>query len=126
MKKIFIVEDNEDTSDILTMALGNKYNLLIINNTNGMMERMSDFLPDFIIMDNFVGHKVAAEIIKEIRSEPLFSSIPVILFSGHPYIEKIAKEIEANAYLSKPFTLQELNFCIEKVSADLIGVKKVQ
>ena len=126
MKKIFIVEDDEDTSGILTLALGNKYNLLIINDAKGMMERMSEFLPDFIIMDNFVGQKVAAEIMKEIRSELLFSSIPVILFSGHPYIEKIAKEIGANAYLGKPFTLQELNSCIEKVSTNLIDVKKVQ
>ena len=116
MKKIFIVEDDEDISYSLTIALGKKYNLSIINDTNNLMERMGDFLPDLIITDNFVGQKVAADIIKEIRSEHRFSNIPVILFSGHPDIEKLSKEIEANAYLSKPFTLQELNSCIEKVS----------
>ena len=115
MKKIFIVEDDEDITGILTIALGARYNLSIINDTNNLMERISDFLPDLIITDNFVGQKVAAEIIKEIRSEHRFSNIPVILFSGHPDIEKLSKEIEASAYLSKPFTLKELNSCIEKV-----------
>ncbi|MDZ4793800.1 MAG: response regulator [Bacteroidota bacterium] len=126
MKKIFIVEDDEDITDILTIALGARYNLSIINDTNNLMERMSDFIPDLIITDNFVGQKVAAEIIKAIRSEHRFSNIPVILFSGHPDIEKLSKEIEANAYLSKPFTLKELNSCIEKVSAELTAVKEVQ
>jgi DNA-binding NtrC family response regulator len=126
MSKIFIIEDDEDTSDILTLALGNKHNLLIINDTNSMMERISEFLPDFIIMDNFVGQKVAAEIIKEIRSQHFFSKIPVILFSAHPDIEKISKEIAANAYISKPFTLQDLNSCIDKVSAKLTGEKEVK
>jgi DNA-binding NtrC family response regulator len=126
MKKIFIIEDDEDITDILTLALGNKYNLSIINDTNNLMERMTDFLPDLIITDNFVGQKVAAEIIKEIRSQHFFSNIPVILFSAHPDIEKLSKEINANVYLSKPFTIQELNCCIDKVSAKLTGEKEVK
>jgi len=126
MKKIFIVEDDEDISDILTIVLGNKYNLSIINDTNNLMERMGDFLPDLVITDNFVGQKVAAEIIKEIRGEHRFKNIPIILFSGHPDIEKLSKEIDANSYLSKPFTLQELISCIEKVSVNLTGAKEVE
>lgn len=121
MKKIFIIEDDEDISDILERALGKKYNLSIINDTDNLMEKMGDFLPDLIITDNFVGQKVAAEIIKEIRGEHRFSGIPVILFSGHPGIEKLSQEIKASAYLSKPFTLQELIFCIEKVPTKYTG-----
>ena len=126
MTKIFIIEDDEDISDILTLTLGNKYNLLIINDTNNLIKRISDFSPDFIITDNFVGQKVAVEIIKEIRDEHLFSNIPVILFSAHPDIKKLAEEIAANAYLSKPFTMEELNSCIDKVVAKLTCVKEVQ
>jgi len=124
MKKIFIVEDDEDISNILTIVLGKKYNLSIINDTKNLIERMGDFLPDIVITDNFVGQKVAAEIIKEIRGVQRFNNIPIILFSGHPDIEQLSKEIEANSYLSKPFTLQELISCIEKVSVNLAGAKK--
>ena len=126
MTKIFIIEDDEDISDILTLTLGNKYNLLIINDTNNLIKRISDFSPDFIITDNFVGQKVAVEIIKEIRDEHLFTNIPVILFSAHPDIKKLAEEIAANAYLSKPFTMEELNSCIDKVVAKLTCIKAVQ
>lgn len=126
MKKNFIVEDDEDISDILTIVLGNKYNLSIINDTNNLMERLAEFLPDLVINDNFVGQKVAAEIIKEIRAEHRFNNIPIILFSGHPDIEKLSKEIEANSYLSKPFTLHQLISCIENVSVNLTGAKGVE
>jgi len=125
MKKIFIVEDDEDITDILTIALGAKYRLSINNNTNNLMQRMGEFLPDLIITDNFVGQKVAAEIIEEIRSEHRFSNIPVILFSAHPDIQKLSKEIAATAYLRKPFTMQELNSCIEKATVNLHGEKKI-
>ena len=117
MKKIFIIEDDADTADILTLLLAKRYRLSIIHDTLYLMEKMNDFLPDLIITDNFVGQKVAAEIIKEIRSENRFSLIPVILFSAHPDIHKLSIEIAAAAYINKPFALQNLNSCIEKVLA---------
>ncbi len=123
MKKIFIVEDDEDISDILAIILGKKYDLSIIHDTNNLMERMGEFLPDLIITDNFAGQKVAAEIVREIRSQHRFSNIPVILFSGHQDIEKLSKEIGATSYLRKPFALQDLISCIEKVAANLTGEK---
>ena len=117
MKKILIIEDDADTADILILALAKSYRLSLINNTTHLMEKMNEFLPDLIITDNFVGQKVAAEIIKEIRSEDRFNYIPVILFSAHPDIHKLSIEIAAAAYITKPFTLQYLNSSIEKVLA---------
>lgn len=121
MQKIFIIEDDEFNSNILTIALGAKYILSVVSDTSNLRSRISDFLPDLIITDNFVGQKVAAEIIAEIKSDARLSNIPVILFSGHPNIEKLAKEIEATAYLSKPFSLKDLNSCIENVFEDYKG-----
>ena len=123
MKKILLIEDDEDTANILTMALASRYSLSMISDPDNLMEKMHDFLPDLIITDNFVGQKVAAEIIKEIRMENRFSNIPVILFSGHPDIYKLSVEISAAAYLSKPFALQDLYSCIEKVLASITGEK---
>ncbi len=125
MKKILIIEDDADTADILILALAKRYRLSMINNTINLMEKMNDFLPDLIITDNFVGQKVAAEIIKEIRSEDRFSHIPVILFSAHPDIHKLSIEIAAAAYINKPFTLQYLNSSIEKVLASPAVMKEV-
>lgn len=125
MKKILIIEDDADTADILILALAKRYRLSMINNTINLMEKMNDFLPDLIITDNFVGQKVAAEIIKEIRSEDHFNHIPVILFSAHPDIHKLSIEIAAAAYINKPFTLQYLNSSIEKVLASPAVMKEV-
>jgi len=117
MKKIFIIEDDEFTSNILMIALGKKYSLTMATDTNNLIEKINVFLPDLLITDNFVGQKVATEIINEIRAQPQLSNIPVILFSGHPNIEKLAKEIAASAYLAKPFSLKDLNACIDNVLA---------
>ena len=126
MKKILIIEDDEDILNIISIALGSKYMLLLIKDTNNLLEKMQNFLPDLIITDNFTGQKVAAEIINEIKSENRFSNIPVILFSGHPDIEKLSLEIAAFACISKPFSLKDLNVCIETVLASLSVAKEVQ
>lgn len=115
MQKIFIIEDDEFNSNILTIALGTKYSLFTVSDNANLIERISDFMPDLIITDNFVGQTVAADIIKQIRSDYRISHIPIILFSGHPNLEKLSKEIEATSYLSKPFALKDLNACIETV-----------
>jgi len=125
MKKVLIIEDDVDITDILTVALGARYNVFIINDTNNLIEQMDTFFPDLIITDNFVGQKVADEIVKEIRFEHRFSKIPVVLFSGHPDIEKLASQIKANSYISKPFTLKDLNACIEEIFANLESEKEL-
>lgn len=119
MKKIFIIEDDEFNANILSLALSAKYSLSIVSDTIQMIEKINQFLPNLIITDNFVGQKVAAEIIAEIRAEQHLTKIPVVLLSGHPNIEKLAKDVAANAYLSKPFSLKDLNGSIENTLAML-------
>lgn len=126
MVNILIIEDDEDILTIISIALGSKYKLLMLNDTNNLLDKIGNFLPDLILTDNFVGNKVAVEIMIELRIEPRFSNIPVILFTGNPDIEKLSLEIAAFAFLSKPFSLKELNACIEKVVAILPGKKEIQ
>lgn len=125
MVKILIIEDDEDILNIISILLGSKYKLLMIHDTNNLLDKVENFLPDLIITDNFVGNKVAVEIISELRSEHRFSNIPVILLTGNPDIEKLSLEIAAFACLSKPFSLKDLNACIDKVLAILPAKKEV-
>jgi len=53
--------------------------------------------------------------VSEIKSIDEYNNIPFVLFSGHEDIRRIAIEIEANAYLPKPFALVDLYKCIDVV-----------
>jgi DNA-binding NtrC family response regulator len=115
VNKILVIEDDLDMTFILNMALANKYIVKIINDTQHILEILDQLVPDVILTDNFIGQKKACEIIKEIRDLERYKMIPVILFTGHPDIKKLSREINASAYLSKPFNLVDLYSCIDEV-----------
>lgn len=117
MKKILIIEDDPYIADTVEMALADLYELKILNKAEHIAEELSVFLPDLFLIDNYVGQMQASEIVAIIRGNNQYTSIPVILFSGHPDIKNLAKAIAANAYLAKPFGLEELYACIDGVLA---------
>lgn len=118
MKKILVIEDDQDIADIVEMALSEKYNVKTQTNNHNVLVAFNGFTPDLIMIDNQLGQKNAPEIMQEIKSVTAYKNIPFVLFSGHQDIRRIASEIEANAYLPKPFALVDLYNCIDLVLTD--------
>jgi DNA-binding response OmpR family regulator len=115
MKKILCIEDDPDLAEVIEMALEHKYLVMIANDASNLTAKLSLFLPDLILLDNYIGHLQAADVLKEIRRSDSFKEIPFILCSAHANIKKVALELSANAYLGKPFELSELYGTIEQV-----------
>jgi DNA-binding NtrC family response regulator len=114
MKKIMLIEDDEDIADLVDIILSSKYKVKIHKNGFGIIKVLQQYLPDVILIDNSVGQKTAADIISEIKSSCILPIPPYILFSAHPNIEAITKQIGAVGYLAKPFEIEQLYTCIEK------------
>jgi CheY-like chemotaxis protein len=115
MKKIVCIEDDPDFADVIELALGDLYDIKIVTNTKEVMDTLHSFLPDLILIDNYIGLVQAAEVVKEIKSSSPLENIPFILCSGHVDIKNIALEISASAYLEKPFGLADLYAIIDQV-----------
>jgi DNA-binding response OmpR family regulator len=118
VKRILVIEDDQDIADIVEYALTEKYLVQTQTNNNLILNSIADFMPDLIILDNQLGQKNASEIINEIKSIDAYKNIPFVLFSGHHDIKRIAKEIDARGYLAKPFSLVDLYSCIDLVLTD--------
>jgi DNA-binding response OmpR family regulator len=112
-----VIEDDPDIANIMDIALSDKYHVEIKTDGNQVIDRVVDFSPDLIMLDNYVGQKQAHEIIEEIKKEIEYKSIPFVLFSGHDDIRRIARDINATAFLPKPFALNELYSCIDGIFA---------
>ena len=113
MKKILVIEDDQDIADIVEMALNEKYIVRTQTDNDYILDAFENFTPDLIMVDNQLGQKNAPEIVKEIKSIDAYKNIPFVLFSGHHDIKRIATEIDADAYLAKPFSLVDLYSCID-------------
>ena len=121
MKKILVIEDDRDIGDILEMILSVNYQVVIVKNASNIVEIYTRFLPELLIIDNFVVDREAADIIAELRREGGNTLPPFILFSGAPDVSRRAVEMGASAYLAKPFDIAELNLVVESVLRDYTG-----
>jgi len=115
VKKILVIEDDQDIAEVVEMALHEIYEVKVQTDNNQVINTCRDFMPDLILVDNQLGQKHAAEIVDEIKLISAYKNIPFVLFSGHQDIRRIANEIEATAYLAKPFALVDLYTCLDNV-----------
>jgi DNA-binding response OmpR family regulator len=115
VKKILVIEDDQDIADIVEMALADRYEVQTQTDNNLILDSFRDFRPDLILVDNQIGQRNATEIVSEIKGINDYNNVPFVLFSGHEDIRRIANEIEANAFLPKPFALVDLYKCIDVV-----------
>lgn len=102
MKKIFILDDNDELLDILNRLLGKSYHLLLKNDSEEITETILQFDPDLIILDHTIGETSSTDVVRELRQKRNPFSTPVILFSAHLHIKDVAVSIGAQGFIEKP------------------------
>lgn len=111
-KNILVVDDDPDVIDIITISLKDKgFSLVSASNGVEALEKLKIFIPNLIVLDVHMPKMNGYELIKRLKKEPKFDSIPIIVLTG-TYISKkdIAHGLTLGAtkYLTKPFTIDTL------------------
>jgi DNA-binding response OmpR family regulator len=78
------------------------------------LSELETIKPDVILLDNWLGGVKGSELCKMIKASKEHSHIPVILVSAIDDLEEVASECDADAYLSKPFELSELETVVKQ------------
>jgi CheY-like chemotaxis protein len=106
--EVLVVDDDEDMLIMMQhMLMAEGYVPLISPNAQNAMEIISHRNPAMILLDLRMIGIDGGDICQQIKSDPYTSSIPVIILSANHNIESIAKDCGADAYLTKPFSLQK-------------------
>ena len=107
-KKIIIIEDDQDILDILTYILSDEgYEVLAYRDSKVLTEVLF-YQPMLVLMDNRLDDGFGKDFCKKFKSNPELSHFPVVLMSANPGLEEMALESHADAYLKKPFNINEL------------------
>jgi len=113
-KKVLILDDDLDILQICTIVLKKKgFDVSTLNNSNQVVEHVRSYLPDVILMDNWIPGPGGIEATKELKNTPDLQSIPVIFFSANSNVTQLAKEAQANYFLQKPFDISELEAIVQ-------------
>jgi CheY-like chemotaxis protein len=115
-KRIIIFDDDEDILSICSYILEEQgWEVHTFTNCNTIVERVLDFAPDVILMDNWIPDEGGIMATQTLKKNEKSKNIPVVYFSANSDIQLLADHAGAEGYLAKPFDLEELERVINNV-----------
>ncbi|SKC18024.1 response regulator [Dyadobacter psychrophilus] len=113
MKKIYLVDDDEDDRMLARQALesvGEEVEIVDLMDGNELLILLEEALPTdpvLVLMDMNMPVMNGIEALSALKSRADLRHIPVVLFSTseNPNLVKQAYQLGANAYIVKPYTL---------------------
>ncbi|WP_018235368.1 response regulator [Ensifer sp. BR816] len=118
MTRILLVEDNEMNRDMLSRRLSRRgFDVLIAENGKAGVELAAAERPDLILMDMSLPVMDGWEATRQIKANPLTSTIPVIALTAHAMARDRDMALDAGCddYDSKPVDLSQLVRKIEQL-----------
>ena len=110
MKKILVVDDNREILNVLTILLETEgYLVKCKSSGSGILETVSRFSPDVVLLDIMLGNYDGRDICKDIKDNIDTTHIPIIMISAsHQLYQMREKFCKAEEFITKPFDLDEL------------------
>ena len=109
-EKVLVVDDEENIRRLLRSMLGNKYIVLEAKDGKAAIDIARSQKPDIILMDIMMPNMDGYTACHTIKQDPASKMIPVIMVTavGQELNKKLAQEMGADGYITKPFNAQEL------------------
>lgn len=116
--RVLVADDDIDVCSLISSAFRRRCVVTVAHDAEHALAIMAHEEPfDVIISDYMLPGVSGLEFISRVRSVPTWSSTPIIMISGHGTSLNGALSAGANAFLSKPFTLEQLRSIVMKTLA---------
>ncbi len=110
MKRVLVVDDNEDILNVISIVLDMEgFEVKCCDSGQGIADTISSFNPDVILLDIMLGDLDGREVCKAVKSDPKSGHIPVIMISAsHNLLDKDGQVGLADDFIAKPFDIDDL------------------
>lgn len=115
-KKMLVVEDQGETCLLLDLVLSDrKFEMDYVNNLLDADEYLQKNKPSIILLDNKLPDGFGVDFISYVKQK--YPKIKIIMISGFSTARDVALENGADAFLDKPFSMENVNEAIDRVLA---------
>ncbi len=115
-KKIMICDDDPGILEVLEMMLEIEgYTVFTESNSTNLIKQISADLPDLLLMDLWMPVLSGDQLLRTIRSTEPLRNLPVIILSASVDGNDIATRAGADAFIAKPFDMDDIAMKIEKM-----------
>lgn len=108
---ILVVDDDSAILDAMQLMLEDEGYDVRVTEKAGCAESLpvgNGGLPDLIILDVLLSGKDGRAICRQLKSRPETRHIPIVMISAHPDAARSVREVGADAFLAKPFSVDAL------------------
>lgn len=123
--RIAVVDDDEEIRTFLQTELGESYHVTTYPDGQKALEGIVDTVPDLVVSDVVMPLMDGFELLHRLKSSTTTSHIPVILLTTKTEHQSRVAGLDqgADAYMDKPFNLEELEARIAGLIANRMRIK---
>jgi DNA-binding response OmpR family regulator len=105
-KRVLVVDDERDIVNILSIKLRiSDFDVVTASNGKEALGMIDAACPDIMLLDIIMPDMDGFEVLKRLRKD---SQLPVIAFSARPENAHKALNLGADAFLAKPFDIDDM------------------
>ncbi|HNR30325.1 MAG TPA: response regulator [Candidatus Hydrogenedentes bacterium] len=111
MKHILAVDDDVGLLDLLGKALAPRgYALSAAHRVGGVLEKVREVKPDYLLLDVMLPDGAGYQVARAVRGDARLNHMPILFISTLNDGPEVAHAMKqgGDAYLTKPFTLEQL------------------
>ena len=114
-KKILLVDDDAATLKLLQVFLEAK-NLEVQTAQDGVdaLDKLKNMMPDIILLDVIMPKLDGYGFLREIKKEPKFRSVPVVVLTGREMMRDIFIQEGIKDFVTKPYDPEDLYKILSK------------
>lgn len=126
--RVLVVEDEPDVALVTSTRLQvNGFEVAVAADGTTAVTMAQELRPDVVLVDLKLPDISGQEVIRRIRTDVHFESVPVLVFtassSDHNDLERIRRDIGADGYIRKPYAPYEL---IDKINSLLLQQQQAE
>lgn len=123
---LLIVEDHDDMRAFITSIFEQHYYIIEANNGKAGIEKALEFIPDIIISDIMMPITTGIELCNTLKYNEVTSHIPIMLLTAKSGDANEIKALKtgAEAYITKPFSVEKLKITVENLLENRKILKK--
>ena len=109
LKRILILEDNQDILEMLTEWLTSiGYEVAAYHSVTDIVSLVEENRPDLIMLDYLLGGINGGEYCSQLKKNQKTKHIPIIMLSAHQRVIDSLGHYGWDAFVAKPFDIEEL------------------
>ncbi len=118
---ILVADDEQPVRSLVIRLLGDEHIVLEAADGKEALDMARKHKPALILLDILMPKVSGYAALQAIKTDPVTEGIPVVMLTGlgSELDKKFAKQFGADGYITKPFSLKDLNKTIGRFSKSL-------